>query len=484
MVLFYTILFCACINVCYGQDDGYQFFRQEITIDPASVNNITDNSSSTQYLCIALGICSNVYPSNAQSPKIPRVVHQWQQLEFDYSSTAQRDADVASGYFTPGVIAPIDVDVYYSRANSGRNHIFVTIPRFVTGIPVTLGIVTDRNYSGNPVIRPYPSWSWHRNSENCARNRIVSVFRIKIDECGRLWVLDTGKIGDNIICPPQLLAFDLETNQVVHRHEFSTKVIGLQYLFVTPAVDVRDPDNGCRDTFVYVADVLGFSLIVYDAANDRSWKIQDKTMYPYPSYGTYNIAGDSFELMDGILGLALSPYQPNEERVLFFHAMSSPTENWVYTSDIRNFTRFQGNSASSPEIFHTYRQTRNTQSAAEVINKDGIMIFGLLSDITLACWNTRTEYGSNRFDIIANNPVTLQFPSGIKIVRNFRGDEELWFMTSRFQKVGAGTLNGNEVNFRVQAVRVDDILHGSSCRDKQFASNQIGGGYGLLGKRG
>lgn len=56
--------------------------------------------------------------------------------------------------------------------------------------------------------------------------------------------------------------------------------------------------------------------------------------------------------MDGILGAALSPYSPNEDRKLFYHAMSSPTENWVYTSLIRNQSRFQDNPESSPEIFH------------------------------------------------------------------------------------------------------------------------------------
>jgi len=39
----------------------------------------------------------------------------------------------------------------------------------------------------------------------------------QIDECGRLWVLDTGKIGSDIICQPQLLAFDLNTVSGLHQ---------------------------------------------------------------------------------------------------------------------------------------------------------------------------------------------------------------------------------------------------------------------------
>ncbi|XP_030751653.1 major royal jelly protein 3-like isoform X2 [Sitophilus oryzae] len=443
----------------------------------------------TQYMCMVLGVCSSALPPStvAQSQKNPRIVFQWNQLEFDYASEAERSADIAAGLFTPATIGPIDVDVYYSRRAPNLNHVFISIPRFVAGIPATFGIVTNRNYSGNPLIRPYPDWSWHKNPEQCKRNRIVSVFRVRIDECGRLWVLDTGKIGSNIICRPQILAFDVETNQVIHRHELGTEVVGAQYLLVTPAVDVRDPNSGCQDTFVYVADVLGYSLIVYDVFRDRSWRIQDKSMYPYPNFGTYNIAGDSFELMDGILGLSLSPNRQGEDRVLFFHAMSSPTENWVYTSDIRNYTRFQDNPASYPEIFHTYNNGRTTQSAAEDINKDGIMFFGLLGDVTIACWSTGTDYGTKQFDIVANNPVTMQFPSGIKVIRNSRGEEELWILTSRFQKIANGSLNTNEPNFRIQAVMIDELVRGSSCQGKHYSQNQIAGassGYGLSGKRG
>jgi hypothetical protein len=117
-------------------------------------------------------------------------------------------------------------------------------------------------------------------------------------------------------------------------------------------VDVRDAHSGCRNTFVYVADCQTYSIIVYDVQKNRSWRVTDKTMYPYPNYGTFNILEDSFDLMDGVLGMSLSPYKPGQERILFYHAMSSPTENWVKTSDLRNRTRFLHDPLSSPEIFH------------------------------------------------------------------------------------------------------------------------------------
>lgn len=100
---------------------------------------------------------------------------------------------------------------------------------------------------------------------------------------------------------------------------------------MTLAVDIR---GECHDAFVYIADVTGHGLLVYDQRNDHSWRITNKLFYPYPAYGTFNIKGDTFDLMDGILGLALSPME-NGDRILYFHSLASRVESLVPTSIIR-----------------------------------------------------------------------------------------------------------------------------------------------------
>lgn len=67
-------------------------------------------------------------------------------------------------------------------------------------------------------------------------------------------------------------------------------------------------------------------------------------------------------------------------------------------------------------LLQTYRWERNTQSAAEAIDSRGILYYGSISDITLRCFNTKGEYGDFKStDIVASNPVTLQFPTGVKV---------------------------------------------------------------------
>ncbi|XP_014487866.1 PREDICTED: protein yellow-like, partial [Dinoponera quadriceps] len=155
-----------------------------------------------------------------------------------------------------------------------------------------------------------------------------------VDSCERLWVLDTGKLGDRQICRPQLLSFSLRTNKILSQYKFPKEQFKDDSLFVTLAVDVRDGKVGdkCGNTFVYIADVTGFALLVYDHQNTQSWKISNKLFYPYPPYGTFDIQGNMFDLMDGIIGLALSPMNENGDRILYFHSLASRVESWVPTS--------------------------------------------------------------------------------------------------------------------------------------------------------
>lgn len=107
-------------------------------------------------------------------------VYQWSQLEFDYANDKERQKDIREGIFKPGIPAPIDVDVFYDHSPKRHNRVFITIPRFQDGIPVTLGLVLDKKLNNNNIIKPYPSWDWHRDPTECKKNRLISVFRIQV----------------------------------------------------------------------------------------------------------------------------------------------------------------------------------------------------------------------------------------------------------------------------------------------------------------
>lgn len=60
-------------------------------------------------------------------------------------------------------------------------------------------------------------------------------FELQIDECRRLWVLDTGRIADRQQCAPQLLIFNLDNDTLIHRYRFPKSLYkSAVSLFITP----------------------------------------------------------------------------------------------------------------------------------------------------------------------------------------------------------------------------------------------------------
>lgn len=75
-----------------------------------------------------------------------------------------------------------------------KDKLFITVPRRQLGIPSTLNyIYLDSALKHNVPLIPYPNW--HLNlyppPENGVEN-FVSIYRIAIDACDRLWAVDTG----------------------------------------------------------------------------------------------------------------------------------------------------------------------------------------------------------------------------------------------------------------------------------------------------
>lgn len=182
-------------------------------------------------------------------------------------------------------------------------------------------------------------------------------------------------------------------------------------------IDVMDPPpyGNCARTKVYIADVTAFALIVYDTLTDTSWKIQNKLVcpsltfkswkqkpvcfilqfYPYPNYGTFTLAGESWDLMDGLFGMTLSKSPLKDlssnalsgtsnrqsERSLYFHALASGHENVVPCSLINNASIWQDDANSYPRAFKTIGlrgiQTAGKRMSCQLENDFNQMFFCL-----------------------------------------------------------------------------------------------------------
>ncbi|RZF49036.1 hypothetical protein LSTR_LSTR011398 [Laodelphax striatellus] len=376
----------------------------------------------------------------------------WKTADYDFPKNNPRESYLASGQYSPPDIIILDASVWEGPHHAEK--VFVTTPRLRNGTPATLSVVTSKTRNNAPLLAPYPDWSWHRQGD-C--NGMISVFRTAVDECDRLWVTDTGysHAENKRVCPPQILAFDLHTNKLLGRYVFPKNMYERKSLFITTKIDTRG--QKCSDTFAYIADVTEFKLVVFNANEQRSWKIESNYFYPDPLQGVFNINGVQFDLMDGIFGITLGPLI-NKNRMLYFHALASVHESWVHTCVIRNQSLFENEVNLSPRSFKISQGTRSSQSAAEDMTEDGILFFPLISDNALACWNSRLPYDSSNIEIVEQDDERLQFASGLKVYKH-----KVWVTTSRFQNYFTNIMNPNETNFRISVGRVDDLVRGTTC---------------------
>jgi len=152
-------------------------------------------------------------------------------------------------------------------------------------------------------------------------------------------------------------------------------------------------------------------------------------MYPYPTFGTHTISGESFDLMDGIFGMAIGGI----DGLLYFHALASEHENTVPLEVLNNRTAWQSDENAFTSSFQI-AGPRGSQSAASAMDANGNLYFGLNNINAIACWDTAQRPLSGRLvKTLIHNDETLQFAAGMKVKRNKDDVEELWVVTNRFQ---------------------------------------------------
>lgn len=57
---------------------------------------------------------------------------------------------------------------------------FVTIPRFVDGIPQTLGVVSSEYGTNGPKLMGYPNYEWQSSRKGANCDGFTSVFRVAV----------------------------------------------------------------------------------------------------------------------------------------------------------------------------------------------------------------------------------------------------------------------------------------------------------------
>lgn len=108
------------------------------------------------------------------------------------------------------------------------------------------------------------------------------------------------------------------------------------------------------------------------------------------------------------------------------------------------------------------------------------MYFGLMDPPSIWCWNIETEFSRRNFHQVAIDRETLQFASGVKVVNNLKGEQELWILTSSFQRVMTGSISSDKVNYRIHAEKIPILMANSPCRRQSPPNGQRPGYHANL----
>lgn len=78
-----------------------------------------------------------------------------------------------------------------------RGRLFITVPRRRPGVPATLNFISTKSTArSSPSLRAFPSYRVNELHPQLMAdpNRLISVYRTRVDACNRLWFIDTGML--------------------------------------------------------------------------------------------------------------------------------------------------------------------------------------------------------------------------------------------------------------------------------------------------
>ncbi|RZC38990.1 MRJP domain containing protein [Asbolus verrucosus] len=187
---------------------------------------------------------------------------EWTGGNFGWPNQATKSIYQASGRF-------IQKNAIATRAQIYRDDVIVALPRYKPGVPATLARLSLKHRGCEATLTPFPCWTTQEEG-NC--NALQSVVDIFADPNDILWVLDVGVVNtlDTPIrrCPPKVVAISLRTGKLVKTLDLSGLVAQasrLQYIAVEYACDGRP--------FAYVSDAATRSVLVFDVAGNRGYRV-------------------------------------------------------------------------------------------------------------------------------------------------------------------------------------------------------------------
>ncbi|XP_050077790.1 protein yellow [Anopheles maculipalpis] len=390
----------------------------------------------------------------------------WREVSFAWPSEAAKQDALSSGKYIVHNNLPLGLERW-------RDKLFITVPRWKSGVAASLTYVNVSD-GMSPDLHPYPGWdenelpterngaSDEEGSKYLKNNAtIISTFRVRADECDRLWVMDTGLadiLGDAVqYAPPSLVLFDLYTDKLIRRHFFNSTLLKEDSFFANVIVDTERGD--CDNAHAYIPDLGSYAVIVYSLAEDRSWRVKHNFFHFDPLAGDYNIGGVNFQWTDGVFGMAVGKRLLDGTRPVYFHAFSSTKEFMVSNTVLKNESY-----AQSPQAYYDYKllgdRGPNSQSSAEFYDSEtGVIFYTQVNKDGVGCWNTIMPLNADTQGLVDSDSDALVFPNDLKV----DSEGTLWVLSDRLPMFIFTSLDADQYNYRILVGETRDIIKGTPC---------------------
>ncbi|XP_018401267.1 PREDICTED: major royal jelly protein 1-like [Cyphomyrmex costatus] len=353
-------------------------------------------------------------------------IYEWKYADFVWESNEQKEDAINSGTYNRSTCPLFDVD----KAEDGR--IFVTASRELgPGAPATLATVTDEIGPGGPLLRPYPDWSWHNS--NCTCDGIVSVIRVYI-RCNHIFVLDSGTIGPDQICNPKLLIFNLKNDTLVKTiyipFDIASNTTGTGVL-IAPFVYVSCECTHFLDKMiVFMADVRGKGLVVYDSSTKSMCRIESDYMIPTGNF--ISIVNQKFPYEGGVFSIVTL-----HDELYYF---TTPGMK-IYKIKIESLLKCPSKKTANQQT----KVAIKLPSYSGQIASAGHSIFYSDTDRNIILGTNVFKKSDANTVTLAQNDEKLQAISSLKASFYWN---KLIGLSDRFHLFVLGTVNLNEINFR------------------------------------
>eukprot|EP00009_Paramoeba_aestuarina_P012346 CAMPEP_0201528030 /NCGR_PEP_ID=MMETSP0161_2-20130828/37134_1 /ASSEMBLY_ACC=CAM_ASM_000251 /TAXON_ID=180227 /ORGANISM="Neoparamoeba aestuarina, Strain SoJaBio B1-5/56/2" /LENGTH=369 /DNA_ID=CAMNT_0047929135 /DNA_START=165 /DNA_END=1271 /DNA_ORIENTATION=- len=366
----------------------------------------------------------------------------WVSVDYDWDFIMEdRQSWLEAGLYIPWNNALAGVKSYEDR-------LFVTIPRWRTGVVGTLNEVVEE-VEGKPLLRPWPSLQ----VQNLSNGNITYVQSMEIDPTGVMWVIDAG-IMNNLepntalysYSTPRLILIDISTGLIQSTYDLSKVSIENQTFINDIVVDYKQG-------ICYISDsgpATG-GLIVVNINTGFMARYEGPSTMAYPtSNNMYDICGTQYELgptpSDGI---ALDPIGQR----LYYCALAALH---LYSLDAKVFAN---PSSTSDDIEKTVIDHGDKEGISDglIISNNGLLYYGNNDHCTVNYWNI-SEGGIN-----SSNIQTLQQsdPANCNWVDTFGFDDKgnLLATTNKlplFANLVSDFTGNDGANFRVLSWFVDE----------------------------